>query len=127
MEWMFAAKGGNLSQGFIYSGSNDANSVAWYSSNSGNSSHIVGTKAGNELGIYDMSGNLSEWVWDIWEDMYPSSNQTNPVGPISGLNRVIRNGSWSTPEIQCSVQSRGFSNTIDTNYHYGFRVVMACY
>jgi len=93
-EWEFAARGGNLSKGYNYSGSNSLDEVSWYWNNSKEETHIVGGKEPNELGIYDMSGNVWEWCWD-WYDEYPSSSQTNPKGASNGSDRVIRGGSWS--------------------------------
>jgi len=92
-EWEFAARGGNNSKGYKYSGSDDINQVAWYDDNSGNRTYPVGQKAPNELGIYDMSGNVWEWCSD-WYGDYPSGAVTNPTGPVNGSNRVFRGGSW---------------------------------
>ena len=92
-EWEYAARGGPSSRGYNNSGSNDVGPVAWYSSNSGSATHPVGTKAPNELGLYDMSGNVWEWCWD-WYDNYGSGSQTDPVGASSGGYRVSRGGSW---------------------------------
>ena len=92
-EWEFACRGGNNSRGYKYSGSNNLGSVAWYDGNSGNKTHPVGTKAPNELGIYDMSGNVWEWCSD-WFANYSSGAQTNPTGPYGGSRRVCRGGSW---------------------------------
>ena len=84
-EWEYAARGGNRSRGYKYSGSNNRDEVAWYYSNSGNEPHAVATKKANELGIYDMSGNVCEWCSDWYgEDYYSSSPQVNPTGPSSG-------------------------------------------
>ncbi len=94
MEWMFAARGGNQTHNYTYSGSNDLNAVGWYYSNSGNTTHTVGTKTANELGTYDMRGNVFEWCWDIYGG-YPSGLQTNPTGASSGSLRVERGGSWN--------------------------------
>ena len=92
-EWGYAARGGKKSRGYKYSGGNDIATVAWYGSNSGAKTHAVGTKAPNELGIYDMSGNVWEWCND-WYGDYSSNAQTNPTGAESGPLRVGRGGSW---------------------------------
>lgn len=93
-EWEHAARGGNQSRGYKYAGSNNIDEVAWYWDNSGSTSHSVATKAPNELGLYDMSGNVYEWCQD-WYGSYSSDAQTNPTGPASGSGRVSRGGSWS--------------------------------
>ena len=92
-EWEFAARGGNSSRGYRYSGSDSIGNVAWYEDNSGSQTHDVGLKSPNELGIYDMSGNVYEWCSD-WYGSYSSSSQTNPKGPGSGSSRVHRGGNW---------------------------------
>ena len=92
-EWEFACRGGNNSCGYKYSGSNDIDDVAWYDGNSGGKTHPVATKAPNELGIYDMSGNVYEWCSD-WYGDYTANSQTNPTGPRSGEFRVGRGGCW---------------------------------
>lgn len=92
-EWEFAARGGTKSKGYKYSGSNTPGNVAWYKDNSGSTTHEVGTKSPNELGLYDMSGNVLEWCSDCY-DYYSSSSQTNPTGASSGIIRVFRGGSW---------------------------------
>ena len=86
-EWEYAARGGNASKGYLYAGSDNADEVGWHSSNSGQSTHPVGGKAPNELGLYDMSGNVWEWCWD-WYGSYSSGSQSNPRGPASGSYRV---------------------------------------
>lgn len=92
-EWEFACRGGNNSRGYKYSGSNYIDNVAWYDGNSGDKTHPVAMKSPNELGIYDMSGNVWEWCAD-WYGDYSSGRQTNPKGPYGGSYRVIRGGSW---------------------------------
>ena len=92
-QWEYAARGGSKSQGYQYSGSNDIDAVAWHEGNSKNKSHSVKTKAPNELGIYDMSGNVWEWCSD-WYGEYSSGDQTNPQGSSRGAHRVRRGGSW---------------------------------
>ena len=92
-EWEFACRGGNNSRGYKYSGSNYIDNVAWYDGNSGDKTHPVATKSPNELGIYDMSGNVWEWCAD-WYGDYSSGRQTNPKGPYGGSYRVGRGGSW---------------------------------
>ena len=121
MEWMFAAKGGNQSQGYTYSGSNDLNAVGWYSSNSSSTTH-VGTKAANELGTFDMSGNVYEWVWDIYGD-YTSGSQNNPTGANSGSSRVVRGGGWNGFANLCTVSIRYGSYATSSNADVGFRCV----
>ncbi len=93
-EWEFAARGGNQSQGYTYSGSNNPDEVAWYHENSGIQTHEVMTLAQNELGIFDMSGNVWEHVWD-WEDDYPVAPQFNPVGPVTGTDRRARGSNFN--------------------------------
>jgi len=108
-EWEFAARGGNMSKGYLYSGSNDWDSVAWNNANRNQGVHKVGSKAANELGIYDMSGNVWEWCWD-WSDhlYYGNSPQDNPTGPESGSYRVNRGGGWHHDSNNCcSVANRG--------------------
>lgn len=103
-EWEFAARGGNKSHGYKYSGSNNLEDVAWFLENSGNL-HDVKTKLANELGLYDMTGNVQELVQD-WAGDYPSSEQTNPTGPPSGSHRVCRGNSRVDPEEWCGVWVR---------------------
>lgn len=92
-EWEFAARGGNNSKHYQYSGGNNIDEVAWYCFNSGEQTHDVAIKQPNELGIYDMSGNVYEWCQD-WYGNYSSLAQTNPLGSTSGCRRVSRGGSW---------------------------------
>ena len=99
-EWEYAARGGNKSRGYQYSGSNNLSDVAWYDDNSGNKTHAVGTKQANELGIYDMSGNVYEWCQD-WYGKYNSSSQVNPTGANSGSFRVLRGGGWDGNDRCC--------------------------
>ena len=92
-EWEYAARGGNKSRGYKYSGSNNPDAVAWYDVNSGNKTHPVAQKQSNELGLYDMSGNVYEWCQD-WYGDYSSNSQTNPIGASNGGFRVLRGGSY---------------------------------
>ena len=104
-EWEFAARGGNKSLRSQYSGSNYVSSVAWYYDNSRYKSHPVATKAPNELGIYDMSGNVWEWCED-WYGSYSSNAIANPHGASSGSYRVIRGGCWGISARNCRVAIR---------------------
>lgn len=104
-QWEYAARGGNQAQGRLYSGSNMIDDVAWYTSNSSSTTHPVKTKVPNELGIYDMSGNVMEWCSD-WYGSYPSAAQTDPAGPSTGSYRVNRGGSWNYGATFCRVAYR---------------------
>ena len=120
-EWEFAAKGGTKSQGYTYSGSNTIGNVAWYYSNSSSKTHPVATKQANELGIYDMSGNVYEWCQDLYGS-YNSSAQTNPTGPTSGSTRVNRGGSWYDDAGNCHTANRYRITPASTLSFLGFRL-----
>ena len=123
-EWEYAARGGNKSRGYQYSGSNNLYDVAWYGDNSGNKTHDVGSKQANELGIYDMSGNVYEWCQDRY-DNYSSSSQTNPTGATTGSNRVERGGSWIFTDWGCRSSYRSYG-TPDCRYSFlGLRLVLS--
>ena len=123
-EWEYTARGGNKSRGYQYSGSNNLSDVAWYSGNNGYVTHAVGTKQPNELGIYDMIGNVCEWCQD-WYGAYSSSSQVNPTGANSGSRRVYRGGSWRYPAPYCrsSVRAAGEPNSRDD--FLGLRLVLS--
>lgn len=131
-EWEYAARGGQKSQGYKYSGSNSLGDVAWYDDNSGSTTHDVATKRPNELGLYDMSGNVWEWCSD-WYGNYSSNAQTNPQGPRSGQYRVYRGGSWSSGAKICRSTLRGGfypDGRIDLDpdfcyYNLGLRLVLS--
>ncbi len=121
-EWEYAARGGKKSRGYKYSGSNSAGSVGWYDENSGSKTHPVGQKQANELGLYDMSGNVREWCWD-WYGDYSSGSQRDPRGPSSGSRRVYRGGSWYYPGWSLRSADR-YDNSPGISYrNFGFRPV----
>lgn len=106
-EWEFAARGGNKSNGFLYSGSNNLDDVAWYNTNSGSMTHDVGMKAPNELGLYDMSGNVWEWCQDWYgEEYYAESVVNNPQGTAISNSRVLRGGGWTDKATDCRTTYR---------------------
>ena len=138
-QWEFAARGGNRSRGYTYSGSNDVDDVAWYYGNSGRErldgstwsyyesqsnacqTHAVRQKGANELDLYDMSGNVDEWCLDA-KRIYSSSAVTDPQQ--SGCYRVLRGGSWSNDANYCRVAVRGFFGLEARGSHFGFRLAL---
>ena len=123
-EWEFAARGGNKSRYYMYSGSNDLKKVAWYDVNSGNTLHDVGILQPNELGLYDMSGNVLEMCEDFLDkDYYKNSPLINPKGPEKGETRVARGGSWDFSSNSCRVSSRISIVAYDKLSNLGFRCV----
>jgi len=133
-EWEFAARGGNRSRGYFYSGSDDIDEVSWYGDNStvylpnaGRSEkmpHAVATKAPNELGIYDMSGNVEEWTSD-WYGLYTDEPQTNPTGPATGTARIVRGGSWDQAFRMSRPTYRHEGWPTSPNINIGLRIAMA--
>jgi formylglycine-generating enzyme required for sulfatase activity len=122
-EWEYAARGGSQSGGYKYSGSNDLATVAWYDDNSGSKTHPVGQKSPNELGLYDMTGNVWEWCQDLHDD-YSSGSQSNPRGPSWGIFRVYRGGSWNSFATGTRVSFRhGFSRGF-RDVDLGFRLAL---
>ena len=141
-EWEYAARGGRLTKGYTYSGSNNINDVAWYMENSGGEwvtlgeakefgyddkckqPHDVGTKQANELGIYDMSGNVKEWCKDFY-DSYSSGAQSNPTGPSTGTVHVYHGGSWDTHQDFCRPSARGkMPYPSSRDYDLGLRLAL---
>ena len=123
-EWEFAARGGNQSRHTQYSGSSRIDDVAWYEDNSGGKTHPVKTKQPNELGIYDMTGNVWEWCQD-WDDSYDSSAQTNPTGASSGSHRVVRGGSWDSSPWDCRSSNRECGVPEYSGNEFGLRLVLS--
>jgi len=140
-EWEYAARGGQNTKGHKYAGSDDLNEVGWYWQNAGdkwlpgtdsdwdvnkiiankNKTQPVGQKKPNELGLYDMSGNVWEWCHD-WYGDYASTTQTNPTGPSSGSYRVGRGGSWSNDAQSCRVAYRNYFTPTSGGSFLGFRL-----
>ena len=123
-EWEFAARGGNKSRYTQYSGSDNLDEVAWYDRNSNDKTHPVKSKKANELGIYDMSGNVWEWCQD-WFGKYDSSPQNNPTGPDGGSNRVCRGGSWLLNARICRLSYRFNISPGRRNDSLGLRLVLS--
>jgi formylglycine-generating enzyme required for sulfatase activity len=121
-EWEYAARGGQLGRGYAYAGSNKLKKVAWYDSNSGGITHAVKGKSANELGLYDMTGNVWEWCSD-WYCHYPSASKTDPRGPDSGLDRVFRGGGgWDDNPRECRVAYRDDHTPTNRDIDLGFRL-----
>lgn len=126
-EWEFAARGGTRSKGNKYSGSDKLKDVGWYDQNSQNSTHDVKAKQPNELGLYDMSGNVSEWCQDWFSKPYPNAPQTDPKGPTSGSYYVVRGGCWFSPNTGCRVSNRVGYQPGHTSDILGLRLALSDY
>jgi formylglycine-generating enzyme required for sulfatase activity len=130
-QWEYAARGGNKSKGYLYSGSNTIDEVAWYGGNSYDNgiahpdygTHAVKTKSPNELGLYDMSGNVLEWCQD-WFGRYSSEAVTNPVGPASGSYRVLRGSSWRSIATNCRAACRSSNAPGYRSINFGVRLAL---
>ena len=123
-EWEFAARGGNNSKHYQYSGSNKIGDVGWYCNNSEGETHDVATKEPNELGVYDMSGNVWEWCNDLFGG-YISVSQTNPTGHLSGTYRVRRGGSWNDFAGRCRSSCRFSGSPDDCDDRIGLRLALS--
>jgi hypothetical protein len=130
MEWLYAAKGGADSNNYSYSGSNTLGNVAWYGANShllppthpDHCVHPGGMKAANELGLYDMTGNLYEWCWDIYGNL-PYGEQTDPHGASGGTSRIIKGGGWKSDSYGCQIHIRCIGVPLHTgDGDFGFRI-----
>ncbi|MDE5608983.1 MAG: formylglycine-generating enzyme family protein [Bacteroidales bacterium] len=120
-QWEYAARGGNKSRHYKYAGGNNIDEVAWYKENSDNTAHSVGTKKANELGCYDMSGNVMEWCSD-WYGRYVKNDTVNPQGPARGTYRVHRVCSWLWEAKYLRVSSRSVDTATGRFFDVGFRV-----
>lgn len=124
-QWEYAARGGNRSKGYKYAGGDYIDRVAWYTYNANSSPHPVGQKMANELGLYDMSGNIDEWCFDIHGYYSCSRNiQKNPRGASRGEGRVIRGGSCISTDYGCRVSSRYGADVKGLYAHQGLRLVL---
>ncbi len=123
-EWEYAAVEGPRNSGYAYSGSSNINTVCWYLTNSSVKTRAVASKRANALGLYDLSGNVYEWVWDIFdEEYYSTSPSWDPTGPANGSLRCFRGGSYDEVPVVCRVASRASGNPSNKGRFLGFRVV----
>lgn len=121
-EWEYAARGGDMGRlDYKFAGGNNIKKVAIYFANSNNKLFPVGMKDPNDIGLYDMSGNTSEWCWDYYES-YPNARVVDPTGPTSGSYRSVRGGSWNSSPEASRISYRNYALPSDSYYNYGFRV-----
>jgi formylglycine-generating enzyme required for sulfatase activity len=123
-QWEFAARGGNKCKGYKYAGSNDMDEAGWFGGEFIDQTHPVGRKRPNELGIYDMSGNVSEWCTDWFDRYYNPGPQTNPQGPLTGVGHVIRGSSWGAGPSEFHIIGGRIGYPNDRSAHVGFRLVL---
>jgi hypothetical protein len=124
-EWEYAAKGGPRSKGYTYAGGNNLDEVAWYRENSRAYVHSVGQKKANELGLYDMAGNVREWCYDWYGDTYyQTSPEENPAGPDRGTRRVLRGGSFGSDAERMRISYRNQEFPYNSALDFGFRIVI---
>ena len=123
MEWEYIAKTGQDSAAHLYSGGNSINTVAWYLDNAGERTHRVGTRQDNALGVYDLSGNVNEWCWNWFDELYYQQQpEDHPNGPENGEYKTVRGGAWRNSSKYCRVTSReGYLPAYQVN-HIGFRL-----
>ncbi|MCX8472202.1 MAG: SUMF1/EgtB/PvdO family nonheme iron enzyme [Sediminibacterium sp.] len=121
-EWEFAARGGNLSKGYMYAGSNYIDEVCWYDDNSNCCTHPVGLKKPNELDIYDLNGNVWEWCND-WYASYEVEAQNNPKGSYVGSYKILRGAGWQGAKNQCRISTRNYDKPTGKRSNTGFRLV----
>lgn len=123
-EWEFAARGGKESRSFKYAGGNNIGKVSWYAGNSAFTTQPIGQKLANELGLFDMSGNVAEWCSDWYDpEYYTNSDEVNPQGPKKGEIKVLRGGSWGSIKKYLSLTGRFRDLPANSNSDYGFRAV----
>lgn len=120
-EWDYAAKGGENRKNYIYSGSNIIDEVAWYANNSNRRTHPKGQKKPNELGLFDMTGNVFEWCWD-WYNKYPDF-YNNPKGPDKGNKKIVRGNCWINGSSVMHLDRRVARAPSTSNHHLGLRLV----
>jgi len=120
-EWEFAAIGGNKSKGYRYAGSDKLDEVAWYAKNAGKTTHPRGQKLPNELGLYDMCGNVFEWCWDWW-DKFDCDYMDNPKGPVTGSMKVVRGNNWVNGASTSDLNRRVHRGVDARTHHQGFRI-----
>lgn len=123
-EWEYAARGGQKGQGYQYSGSKNLLDVGWYNDNSGSKPRSVGSKHANELGLYDMAGNVSEWCEDLY-GAYTESSQTDPIGAVNGVRRVTRGGCWFLNARCCRSSARTYQNSWERSAMTGLRLALS--
>lgn len=121
-EWEYAARGGKYSQHFLYAGSDNLDEVAWYAKNSRRTTHPKGGKKPNELGLYDMCGNVFEWCWDFY-GKYDKPYEENPRGPQKGKDRIVRGNCWVNGASVSNLERRVARGPYTCNHHLGVRLV----